>query len=55
VEGHNGVFDVMMNGKNIYKNSSCCGPLPGIEDVIRGITMRLEPTTDAPKPTTDCS
>ena len=37
IEGHAGIYEVVLNGKIIYTNAGVCGPLPEMEDVVQAI------------------
>ena len=43
IEGHNGIFEVLLNGQVIYTNQSACSRMPTIPEVLQEIGRRLKP------------
>lgn len=42
VEGHNGIFEVTVNGQNLYDNQGKCSQLPKTEDIIKSLETYLD-------------
>jgi len=43
VEGHDGIYEVTVDGKVVFSNKGGCAGLPSDEEVLRGITAYLSP------------
>ena len=43
IEGHNGIFEVLLNDQVIYTNQSACSRVPTIPEVLQEIGRRLKP------------
>jgi hypothetical protein len=43
IEGHNGIFDVLLDSRVIYTNQSACSRMPTIPEVLQEIGRRLKP------------
>jgi hypothetical protein len=43
IEGHNGIFEVLLDSKVIYTNQSTCSRMPTIPEVLQEIGRRLKP------------
>ena len=43
IEGHNGIFEVLLDSKVIYTNQSACSRMPTIPEVLQEIGRRLRP------------
>ena len=43
IEGHNGIFEVLLDSKVIYTNHSACSRMPTIPEVLQEIGRRLKP------------
>ena len=42
-KGHNGIFEVLLEGQVIYTNQSACSRMPTIPEVLQEIGRRLKP------------
>jgi hypothetical protein len=43
IEGHNGIFEVLLDSRVIYTNRSACSRMPTIPEVLQEIGRRLKP------------
>ena len=43
IEGHNGIFEVLLDSKVIYTNHSACSRMPTIPEVLQEIGRRFKP------------
>ncbi len=48
IEGHEGIFEVRINGETVYTNRSECSVLPGDEEIFSKIE-KLTPTVQVNK------
>ena len=43
IEGHNGIYEITINGKLVYTNQKECGQLPTDEEIFQEIRQYQDP------------